>query len=91
MEILGWATGNPTILWALVGVGFLLIELAMPGGFFLSFALAGFLTALAAYAGWIGGGIVPLLVFAILGAATILPLRRLLAGFRPQVKDINDY
>ncbi len=91
MEILGWATGNPTILWALVGIGFLLVELAVPGGFFLSFALAGFLTALAAYAGWIGGGVMPLLVFAILGAATIIPLRRLLARLRPQAKDINDY
>ncbi len=91
MEILGWATGNPAILWALVGIGFLLVELAVPGGFFLSFALAGFLTALAAYAGWIGGGIVPLLIFAILGAATIIPLRRMLARLRPQTKDINDY
>lgn len=91
MEILGWIGANPAAFWALVGVGFLLVELAIPGGFFLSFAVAGFATALVIAIGVLPGGVLALLVFAILGAAAIVPLRRMLARFRPQTKDINEY
>jgi membrane protein implicated in regulation of membrane protease activity len=91
MEILDWIGAHPAAFWALVGVGFLLVELAIPGGFFLSFAAAGFVTALAIATGLLSGGVTALLVFAVLGAATIVPLRRLLARFRPQAKDINEY
>lgn len=91
MEILGWFGANPAAAWALVGVGFLLIELFFPGGFFLSFAVAGIATALGVASGFLPGGIPALLLFAILGAATIVPLRRLLAKTRPRAKDINEY
>jgi membrane protein implicated in regulation of membrane protease activity len=91
VEILDWIGSNPAAFWALVGVGFLIVELAVPGGFFLSFAVAGFVSGLLVAIGILPGGVLALLVFAILGAATIVPLRRLLARFRPQTKDINEY
>jgi membrane protein implicated in regulation of membrane protease activity len=83
---------NIALFWVMIGVLALIVEVLLPGGFLLSFSVAGFLVAAAYFftefpATFIGR----FTAFAVLGVLLILPVRRLLEATRPPAKDINDY
>jgi membrane protein implicated in regulation of membrane protease activity len=85
-------TDYPVVVWAAIGVVFLVVEILLTIGFFLPFAAAGFLMAAGA---WIGIAPEPLLlklvVFAAIGVALIVPLRALLRRYSDRTPDINRY
>jgi membrane protein implicated in regulation of membrane protease activity len=91
-EIAALFASNPMLVWAGVGVVLLIVEILMPQGFFLSFAAAGFLLALAAFVGvlptdWVWQAV----LFSALGVGLIVPLRRFLRRFADRTPDINQY
>jgi membrane protein implicated in regulation of membrane protease activity len=82
----------PVALWAGVGVTFLIVEILLPMGFFLSFAAAGFLTAAAAHLGLLPEGLLAkLIVFAAIGVVLIVPMRAVLRRYADRTPDINQY
>jgi len=82
----------PVLVWAGAGVVLVIVEILSPAGFFLSFAAAGFLMALAAAvdvlpAHWL----LQAVAFSALGVALIVPLRGLLRRYADRTPDINQY
>ena len=84
--------GDVALFWVAIGVGTLIVEVMMPGGFFISFSLSAFAigalyflsetppTFLTRVTAWI-----------VLGVLLIVPLRALLNLFVKEKVDINDY
>lgn len=82
----------PEAAWASIGVLFLIVEILLPMGFFLSFAASGFVVAVCAYAGILPETLLmKLVVFAAIGVALIVPFRTLLRRVVDRTPDINQY
>jgi membrane protein implicated in regulation of membrane protease activity len=82
----------PVLTWAGLGVLLLVAEVLLVPGFFLSFAAAAFLVALAT-----AFGLLPFeflwkaLIFVVVGVATIPLFRNLLRKYFDRTPDINQY
>lgn len=90
---MGWLSSvDPAWGWAAAGLVLLIIEVMSVTGFFVSFALAAFVLAVL---GWTGIGPSSALgqgvLFASLGVAAVLPIRRLLRRTLDRTPDINQY
>ncbi len=83
---------HPAIAWAVIGVALLIVEVLLPGGFFVSFAAAGLLLALAALAGILPAQILwQVTLYFVLGVGLIPVSRILLRRFVDRTPDINEY
>lgn len=88
----GFFADYPVALWAGLGVTFLIVEILLPMGFFLSFAAAGFLTAAGAHFGMLPDGLLAkFIVFAAIAVVLIAPMRALLRRYADRTPDINQY
>ena len=91
-ELIGIAESYPAIVWAGVGVALLIVEILMVGGFFLSFAAAAFVVALASWLHVLNAApLWQLVLFAALGVALTPLSRRLIVRYFDRTPDINQY
>ena len=80
------------IIWAVIGVGLLIVEVIMASGFFVSFSAAAFLVASAT---WMA--ILPtsplwkISIFFLLGVGLVPICRKLLRRYADKTPDINQY
>ncbi len=82
----------PVLFWAALGVLLLVAEVLLAPGFFLSFATAAFLVALATALGLLPVDFLwKALIFAAIGVATIPLFRSLLRKYFDRTPDINQY
>ncbi len=89
MEMIGT---YPVAAWATLGVVLLIVEILSVTGFFVSFAAAAFLVALALLMSIAPGTLLlQALLFCVLGVALILPFRWLLRRYADRTPDINQY
>lgn len=83
---------DPAVLWAALGALLLVLEMLMPGGFVLSFAVAGGVVALKVLAFGVDDGGLDLwdwALFALVGVALIAPMRFVIRRYADRTKDIN--
>lgn len=84
---------GPAALWAALAALLLVLEMMAAGGFVLSFAIAAAAVALKVLLVGPNDGNLDLwdwLLFAVVGAALIWPLRYMIRRYADHTKDIND-
>jgi membrane protein implicated in regulation of membrane protease activity len=85
-------TTHPAITWATVGVALLIVEVLLANGFFLSFAVASFVVALATWIGIAPDSILWNVVMMLaLGLVLVPVLRSALRRYADRTPDINKY
>jgi len=85
-------TNHPAISWAVIGVVMAIIEVLTPGGFFVPFAAAGIIVAVATAIGVMPESLLwQAVVFLALGLALIPVCRKLLRRYSDKTPDINEY
>jgi membrane protein implicated in regulation of membrane protease activity len=72
---------SPALYWFLGGLVLMLLELALPGIILLFIGLGAWVTALAAWLGWVDSLAGQTLVFAIASVVLLVGLRRLFKGW----------
>lgn len=89
---IGVFLAQPALIWAAVGVVLLIVEVLLSGGFFISFAAAAFLVALANWLGFAPEALVWNVAITLAIGLLLVPVfRAALRRFADRTPDINRY
>jgi len=90
--VLAFLLSQPWIVWATAGVALLIVEVLLTNGFFLSFAAASFILALAHAVGLAPNTLIwDVALMLAIGLALVPVCRAALRRYVDRTPDINDY